>query len=250
MKKLNYYVAVISHMRPENVSKIMEIIYPLDPVFFVNKGEGKEYQKAGAKKVIECGTDIVEARNRAVKEAGKKFCIQVSDDLKSIKKVYLDGKKKIVEKIEFYKVCEALVMQLENQNSNYGGVAVTTNLLNYDGINISLDKLIVNDLICLRPKTFFDPLLPLKEDYGLCIKELSCGRPVVRLNNILCDFPHRQNKGGANTYRNTETEKQATLRLKHRWGMFVKDNPRRPGQVLLNYPLIRRAAMEFADYKK
>jgi hypothetical protein len=232
-----YYIAVISHKRPENVARMQEMTGGC--TFFVNKGEHQSYIDAGAKNVVECGDNICQARNEAVRKAGKLYCIQISDDLKRIKKVSIVKGKKVQKDYPIHGVCMDLCDQLINQDANFAGVAVTSNALNYDGTDVSLDKLIVNDFICLAPKTYFNESLYLKEDYGLTIEELIHGRPVVRLNYILWEFPHRQNKGGANTYRNSKSEKAATERLKKVYGKYLKDNPRRPGQVLLNYKVIR-----------
>lgn len=233
---INAHIAVISHKRPFNVQKIKEIIG--ECTFFVNTGEKQTYLDAGAKYVIECGENICQARNTAIREARKYNLpsIQVSDDLRSLKKVQLKEGKHIVEEVKFEFVCETMLNELKTKNYVYGGVAVTTNRLNYTGEDFSYDKLIVCDLICVMPSKYeFDENMALKEDYDLTITQLIEVGGVVRCNQFLCDFPHRDNKGGANTYRDNETEQVATEKLYEKWGFCIKKHATREGQISLNY---------------
>ena len=244
-KELKAHVAVISHKRPQNVKKIMEIVG--DCTFYVNDGEGKEYLEAGALDVQECGTNICQARNKAIKEARMKGLpsIQVSDDLKSLKRVKFDDEKKhLVYPVEFNYVCETMLKELNRTGYIYGGVAVTTNRLNYTGDDFSYDKLIVCDLVCIMPheNLMFDENMALKEDYDFTITNLLEVGGVVRCNQFLCDFPHRDNVGGANTYRNNDSEKQATERLLSKRAGLIKKHPTREGQISLNYQAIQKMA--------
>lgn len=235
-KEINAHIGVISHKRPFNVEKIREIIG--ECTFFVNVGEKQSYIDAGAKYVIECGDNICQARNTAIREARKNNLpsIQVSDDLRSLKKVQLKEGKHIVEQVTFEYVCATMLNELKRMNYFYGGVAVTTNRLNYTGDDFSYDKLIVCDLICVMPSKYeFDENMALKEDYDLTISQLVSVGGVVRCNQFLCDFPHRDNKGGANTYRDNSTEQIATDKLYAKWDSCIKKHATREGQISLNY---------------
>lgn len=247
-KGLSFYNAVISHNRSCNIKSIESIVGKA--TFFVNRGEGKAYRAAGATNVIECGTNICEARNKALETAFKLGlpCVQVSDDLKKIQRVFMVGQSRKVEDISYNSVVFMMVKLMVSKRAVYAGVSVTDNRLNYKGDDISTDKLIVNDLICVRPTTrMFD--IPLKEDYDMSIRCLIEDGIVLRLNNILCRFPHRDNKGGANGYRTVSVEASATYNLKKKWGAFVKDHPTRIGQVSLNYKLIRQAREQLEKLK-
>lgn len=242
------HIAVISHKRPFNVKAIMNIIGPC--TFFVNVGEYEEYINAGAIRVIECGTNICHARNMAIKHAKELNLpsIQVSDDLRSLKRVYMNGESRFVEPVIFEDVCKTMLYELERKKFFYGGVAVTTNRLNYTGEDFSYDKLIVCDLVCIMPGPYtFDEKMALKEDYDMTISQLIEVGGVVRCNQFLCDFPHRDNKGGANTYRNGITEEEATKNLYDKWGPLIKKHATREGQISLNYKAIidRRAGQNF-----
>lgn len=239
-KKLDCFIAVISHKRPENIKPITKLIG--DSTFYVNTGEKNLYLQAGAKNVKECGDNICQARNQAIKDARNYGlpCIQVSDDLKSIKFVELINNEYFVNNTDFEYVVETIVQELENKNYYYGGIAVTTNRLNYTGINFSYDKLIVNDLVCIMPGDYlFDEKMYLKEDYDMTLTQLLEVGGVVRCNQFLCDFPHRNNKGGANTYRTTKEEHEANMRVYNKWGDLIKKHPNRENQISLNYNKIR-----------
>jgi len=263
-----FFCAVISHKRPENIPHIFATVGPC--TFYVNEGERKAYLeclisfKIRNCEVKECHSNICHARNQAIVDASrlKLPCIQVSDDLKGIKQVaLLANGKRIQNDIKFEQAVDILLGEMERTCFLYGGVAVSSNALNYNGTNFSYDKLIVNDLICIRSGSvgrnmikheapLFDENIPLKEDYDMSLGQLiNCGG-VVRCDSILCNFPHRENKGGANTYRTPKEEAAMTLRLKKKWGAFIKDNPKRPGQVLLNYPLLRKAISELRNRQR
>lgn len=245
-KHINAWVAVISHKRTENIHKIQEVL-GCGVTFYVNKGCGAEYTAAGAERVVECGDDIVSAHNQATIDGweNKRPSWHISDDLKKITEIYLTDRKRTIIPTSFQKVAEDIQEEMALNNSMYGAVAVNNNPLNYTGEPYSYDKLIVNDMFCIWPDprgpvedSLFDPAVALKEDYDMCIRQLVAGRPIIRANKYLCDFPHRQNAGGANTYRNKETEDAATAALYKKWGECIKKHPTRPGQISLNYKAI------------
>ena len=239
-KALGAHIAVISHKRPQNIKPIQEIIG--ECTFFVNHGELGTYMDAGATHAIECGTNICQARNSAIKYARAMNVpsIQVSDDLRSLKSVVLEEGKYIVEEATFSQVVNVMIDELRVKNYFYGGVAVTTNRLNYTGVDFSYDKLIVCDLVCIMPsKYYFDEHMYLKEDYDMTITQILEVGGVVRCNQFLCDFPHRDNEGGANTYRTSEAELDATMRISEKWGELIKKHPTRDGQISLNYKAIK-----------
>jgi hypothetical protein len=251
-KLLTVHVAVISHKRPHNVRTILQIVG--ECTFYVNKGEKKEYHDAGAKYVVECGTEICTARNYAIADAhlAQLPSIQVSDDLRGIKRISVMGGKRVQVEIDFIEVVITMVQELRRRKFYFGGVAVSNNALNYQGKDISYNKLIVNDLICIMPgiNQRFDVDLALKEDYDMTINQLIYVGGVVRLDNILCNFPHRENKGGANTYRNEKTELVPTKKLFAKWGPHVMKHKTREGQVSLNYKQIKETRAQIVSKKK
>ena len=243
--ELGVFVAVISHKRTQNIEKITSLVG--DCTFFVNRGEAQSYLDAGAKAVIECGEDICTARNKAIKIASslKLPCIQVSDDLRYLRKIYFpegEEKRKVIP-ATFVEVVTTMLNELKRTNLKYAGIAVTSNRMNYiKGVNFSYDKLIVNDLICVMPdcEYNFDKKMALKEDYDFTLVNILLNRGVVRCNQYYGQFPHRENDGGANLYRDCETEKKANERIIKKWGDFIKIHPSRENQISLNYQIITK----------
>lgn len=243
---INAWVAVISHRRPGNIVKIQQVLGTI-VTFYVNKGCADEYWDAGALAVVECGHDICAAHNQATIDAYNHGVPSwhCSDDLKKLTRVrHNPAGERVLTPVTFEALAAEMLREMAACSALYAGVAVNSNPLNYTGVDYNYDKLIVNDLFCLWPQAggledvLFDSAVVLKEDYDMCIRQLIAGRPILRANNILCDFPHRQNTGGANLYRNLETEAAATQALSNKWGGLIKQHPTRAGQIALNYKAI------------
>lgn len=237
-----FYLSIISTKRPQNVRFMQDLCKPFTCAWFVNNGERQQYMDAGADVVYESGTNICSARNMAIMLADGKPCIQISDDLRSIKKIQTDsGGKRATVFVDIPYSVNFLLDEMEKYGAYFGGMAINNNPLNYTGVDVSTNKLIVNDFICAMPGPYkFDEDLALKEDYDMCVRQLLDGNSIVRCNNILCDFPHRQNEGGANTYRNTETEDAATKKLMAKWPKYIIPHKTRPGQVSLDYRALEK----------
>lgn len=239
----DFFLAIISTKRSKNVAFMQELCNPYKCNWFVNEDDYGNYFNAGAHGIYATDThNICQARNKALAYAVGLPCIQISDDLRSIKHISLDSAGKRQTKfINVEQTIKLLIEQCKNHSAFFGGVAINNNPLNYTGQDVSTDKLIVNDFICMMPGCIpFDETLALKEDYDMCVEQLIRGNKIVRLNNILCDFPHRQNEGGANTYRNDETENAATRTLMAKWPKYIIPHRTRPGQVSLDYKAIER----------
>lgn len=231
------HLSIMSHARPNNVSFMQRLCAPFICNWYVIKGELADYSNAGAHNVYECEPGISIARNLAMEHAFALNLpsIQISDDLRNIKKIRLENGKRATEFLTPDYVADLLIQELTTRKLFYGGVAVTSNPLNYTGQDVTTDKLIVCDFNCFMPGcVFFDTALKQKEDYDMTVRNLLQHGGVVRLDNILCDFPHRNNAGGANTYRNFETEKLAMEELIKKWPFYFKLHRTRENQVSLD----------------
>jgi hypothetical protein len=235
----NLYFACISTGRPENIAKIKEIT-GIDFVYYTRPQDVVEYGVAGAKKVIGVAGNIVEARNQATKDALSqgKLCVQISDDIKGIYKAIIkDGKKSRV-KIPFADAVTEMAEYCKAMNIKYAGTAVTDNPLNYNEKDIALNKLIVNDLIIVGE--MFDEKADLKEDYELFCRIVSNGGFTARFEKFLVDFPHRENKGGANTYRTYDYEKQCNQYVIDKYPLLVREHSKRDNQLEIIYSNIKK----------
>jgi len=144
------------------------------------------------------------------------------------------------EKVVFRKALPYFFSKFLESGADYGGVAITSNRLNYTGVNVQLDKLIVNDMILISPNSFlFDTKADLKEDYDAFLQNMfACGK-VFRANFMICDFPHRENKGGANLYRTIEREIKCNEYVKKKWKGLLIDHKTRKDQISVNYKLLK-----------
>ena len=227
----DFHFAVISTNRPHRVKELAGLLHPIVPSWYVTIGEKQVYVQHGAAElsVHECPPNISSARNLALSHArlANVCSIQCSDDLRSIKRYYFDkaGSRKYEKISVFDAVCTLLATQSKTKRV-YGGTAVTNNPLNYTGNDVSFDKFVPCDLICSAPNCpDFDEQMALKEDlrYG----------GTFRCDNILCDFPHRNNSGGANDYRTKPVEDAVTQKMFKKWGNLIMNHRTRPGQISL-----------------
>jgi hypothetical protein len=230
----NFIICVVSTQRAENVPAIKKHFPNRELVFFVSKNEGTSYKMFGATNVIECDRNICDARNKAFlycKEQNK-YCVQTSDDLKGIS-VVINKKKHKITTIE---AINDIINKMCETGAKICGVAITDNILNYKE-DWRYDKLIVNDLIVIAPdnELLYDNGAFLKEDYDMFILQMKRYGIVLRADKYLCRFPHRENKGGGNTYRTYDTEKkQNDYVIEKHSGLIIPHN-RRENQISVNY---------------
>lgn len=227
------FVAVISARRPERVPA-MKTIIGNDAHWFVANGDGDAYRQNGAANVRESG-GLCESRNAALEMAfaAGKPCVQLSDDLKSIKKAH---SKTQTEPLSFPKAVSEMLHAASVFRSKLVGVAPTANAFYYNPEKpFKLKAFIVGDLHLAMPCDIrFDTNLLLKEDYDFTLKHIKTFGRAVRVDNILAEFAHRTNAGGAVSYRTALLEQTCIAYLKKKWGAFIRDNPRRKNEILLN----------------
>ena len=229
----NINIFVISKNRPLNVKKIRKFLYKNDETWLVGKGEEKLYKLSGASKVIESGK-LMESRNFAIAKAkeSNSWQVQISDDLTSIK--WADKE----NALDIYEAIEYIISESIKLGSKYSGVAPTANKFFYnEEKKISTAHFIVGDFIFIAPDSEikFDEELKLKEDYDFTLANLQKYGVVARFNNILANFQHRTNHGGAVDYRTDKREQEAIAYLKQKWGDKIRDNPKRPNEILMKW---------------
>jgi len=74
-----------------------------------------------------------------------------------------------------------------------------------------------------------------KEDYDFTIKHILKYKKVVRFNGYCVKAKHYTNKGGCCDFRTTETEQISINRLLELYPQYVKLNPNRENEILLNF---------------
>jgi hypothetical protein len=231
---MKYLKAIISSKRQHQVPA-MQKLAGNDCFWFVGAGESANYFSEGAVNVVESG-GLCQSRNAALNMAFEIGipCLQLSDDAKKIKRAH---SKKDSQEISL----NDAVSEMEMVCSAYGvklcGVAPTSNLFYFNPEKPYKNKgFVVGDMIYVKPSPErFDENLRLKEDYDFTLQHMISYGKIARLDNIMAEFAHRTNKGGAVAYRTSDLEKQSIAYLKKKWGKFIVNNPRRPDEILLKF---------------
>jgi hypothetical protein len=90
-----FLFCIISKGRPANVAKMQTLFEGtgIYPTWVVGAGEEEAYTKGGAKSVVE-GGKLCASRNKAITLAlaAGKWCVQLSDDLSSVKYYHHPGR--------------------------------------------------------------------------------------------------------------------------------------------------------------
>lgn len=240
-----FHMAIISTKRPSRVAPMLKVLGPIKSTWYVSEGEEQDYIAAGLPddRVKGCPRNISAARNAAIRDARSSGAcsIQSSDDLQSVKIPIASIGKYQRKNITFKEAVSTLLAAASKTKRVYGGVALTNNVQNYTGTPISLNKFVACDLIYVGLScSFFDENVALKEDYDMTLSAILTHGGSFRCETILCDFPHRDNKGGANTYRTSEAEQAVTRKMFQKWGDLIATHPMREGQIILNYAKIHR----------
>lgn len=231
---LGVHLGIISHLRPGNVRPMQALVGPA--TWFVGKGEADVYRQAGAADVVEGGA-LCRSRNMALASAWSNDypSMQLSDDLKRVQQITQPSMK--VVPIPFAQAAASLLAGMRDARAMLAGAAVTSNKLNFNAKEpVSYGKFILGDFIIVEPcDLFFDENLRLKEDYDYTLQHLKQFERVFRMNDIMPDFVHRSNTGGACAIRTPGTEQEAIAYLKAKHPGCIVDNPKRPNEIFLRW---------------
>lgn len=234
---MTYAVYVISAGRPEAVERMAPHLATVDaPVLWVTpESDGDAYRAAGAGNLLYDPGSLVGARNTALEDAFLEghACVQLSDDLKRIKALPGQGAE------EHPTLCD-VVWHMDEALDSTGlalcGVSPTDNLY-FAKEGVSTRKFVVGDLIMVRPTELrFDPNLRLKEDYDFTLQHWATYGGAARCDYIAPSFAHYTNAGGAVAARTADLEQETIAYLKAKWPGMIRDNPRRPNEILLPTP--------------
>jgi hypothetical protein len=237
-------VAVISARRPlaPEAMNVFLADAPGPVRWYVGDGEAADYRAAGAADVEEAG-DLVQARNSALRDAFAegRACVQISDDLRRLHRHSAIGG----GPAGLGEVIDAMSAACADTGATLAGLPPTDNEF-YTPADPKYRHgvFIVGDLIHVAPSPQrFDRQLKLKEDYDFTLQHRNAAG-AVRVQTYLASFAHRDNRGGAVSYRTMEAEAEAIGYLMHKWPGEFRLNHRRPGEILMRRPTAprRRAA--------
>lgn len=232
------YLSVISTKRPFNVARMNSLVGAA--TWYVGEGETSTYTASGSV-VAKESKGLCAARNQALTDAFERGlpCVQLSDDLKQVRKMTYSmvGKKYVASPILFKRCITYILEEMENAGARLGGVAPTTNPLNYNPRRpVATSHFIVGDFLVVVPTILkFDGSMTLKEDYDYTLQHLAKYGVVARCDAILAEFQHYTNEGGAVDVRTPQREQENIRHLKSKWGSAIVDNPRRENEVLLKW---------------
>lgn len=236
------FLSVISHARAANVAKMAALVG--DATWFVGVGEAAAYRAAGAKEAVESGP-LCRSRNAAIDAACAVGapCIELSDDLTRVQMAVQGPKKVEARDATFGGVVARVLQAMAIADARLAGAAPTNNPF-YANVEkpINLGAFIVGDFIIVGAdcQLRFDERMTLKEDYDFTLQHLATYGRVARCDDVLMTFLHRKNAGGAVEVRTTAEEQKNIAFLKARWPQFVRDNPKRPDEILLKLPRVAR----------
>lgn len=233
MEQLHY--AVISSGRPEATRTLRSFLSGVRSTWYVGNDEGILYEEYvdECDSIVEAG-GLMQARNKAINDAQRAgaWSVQLSDDLYKLEHAASDVR------LTVQGAAKNIVAQAISHGAHYAGVAPTANRFFYNEQRpVSTKLFIVGDFIAVSPSTplRFDEALRLKEDYDYTLQHLHKYGKVCRCNFILASFRHRSNKGGAVSYRTPEIEQATIAYLKGKWGNHIRDNAKRPNEILLKW---------------
>lgn len=230
---MNYAVYVISTGRPGAVERMRPQLRDLEaPVTWVTKSTDAEaYADAGALDVIWDDGGLTAQRNLALDDAFARSmnCVQLDDDLKRLKA--LPG-----DEVSLGWVLDQHQEALDSTGLHLAGNAPTDNLY-FAKEGVSTRKFVPTPCITVRPTHLrFDLNLRLKEDYDFTLQHWEAYGGAARCDYIAPSFGRYTNEGGAVSYRTPELEQETIAYLKGKWPGMVRDNPRRPNEILLPTP--------------
>jgi hypothetical protein len=227
------WVSIISASRPGNVADMERLVGPA--TWVVPEAQMADYDRAGATRVMADGGGLCAARNVALDTAHGMglACVQLSDDLR---KLQLALGPKETRPASFVEVLGMMREACAAAGARLAGIAPVANAFYFNPVRpFHTAAFILGDFIYVRPcPERFDTQLRLKEDYDYTLQHLHAYRAVARCNAVLGHFRHRTNAGGACAVRTPELEQASIAYLKAKWPGYIKDNPKRPNEILLS----------------
>ena len=236
--RLGVWVSVVSAGRPQNVAQ-MQTLIGTRATWYVPRAQFDAYRREGVTALEDQETHgLARARTIAMQDAHAhgQINVQVSDDLRSLKWAVRRGDKVVGEPTTWVAAITALRAALDSTGATLAGVPPTANpfYVNPDA-PIRRNVFVIADIMVIPPTTLtFDQGCVPKEDYDFTLAQIAHGGGTVRDDRVLAQFAHYTNKGGLTGIRTDAMEASAVARLKAKWPGALRDNPRRPNEVLIN----------------
>jgi hypothetical protein len=233
-------VVCISHKRPGNVRKMLEIM-DCEVTFQVERNQWSAYSAAGATSLGRGVPGWAEQLNAAMDywwASEDTWLCLVDDDLRGIKWADLDERGKwrtrtITGAVAIDRMVEALRAR---DYARLAGPLTSDNPLGIGKQLVSTGVFVSSAMMVLRPSQIrFDTTLKVKGDYDFCLQHMTQHGAALRVNQILPKWEYLSNPGGLQDSLpdRIEANQQAIKLLLDRWPGILRPNPRRPGEILL-----------------
>ena len=192
--------------------------------------KGEKYDVANV--IHQKKSGLSNARNTVLDDCFKthEYCIMLDDDY--VKSYRFLSKTQKTE-VPFTDVVQEMYDVLSKSPLHLAGCVATSNPF-FSSQKVQFKHFCIASCILVkRTDLRFDTKFKLKEDYDYTLQHIKKYGGVARIGYMTPAFTHYVNKGGAVADRNDELEGKSIALLKKKWGDTVRDNPRRPNEVLL-----------------
>lgn len=235
MLNTNLYFGIVSHMRPDKVKTMNELVAPLRPTWHVPADQIETYMKQGAICAVGSSHSRGAAANTVIRAAGRTPLVLIlDDDLRKVEQASIGegaAKEEITFEAAIAIMLERLLAHPEFRLAGAAPVAnayfarrhISTNLYCRAGVNI-----------IRKPAPMYDERILLKEDYDYCCHHLSTFGGLVRCDDLLFHFSQRTKKGGCAELRSDpRINAQDVDALLARWPQYLSPHPTREGELKL-----------------
>jgi hypothetical protein len=234
-KKLDTYIGVISYKRHENVKKLHKVLGTDQITWYVRPNEEKLYQNEGANTKSVIYKTVGDKRNKILEDGKNYDVIFMDDDI-----VRLRFAKNSKE--EYDVTFETLVNEMKQKLKEVPGVKLC-------GVNsiakpffynakrqLSLTNFCVGTLLFVKKGStvLHDTQFKMKEDYDFTLQHIKRYGGALRLNYVMVKAGHWNNKGGQTEIRTDELMDIDINKLRSKWGISIRLNPKRPHEILLS----------------
>lgn len=230
-------IAIISARRPAAVERMTPLLAGFSNYcwYVADAKDAADYTAAGAASVRVSGA-LTRSRNAALEDAAElnEDCVQISDDCTGL--AWTTGNLRAqVQPITLRQAVAHMGYALAQTGYRLAGAMPTSNPFYAAPLKVQTKHFIVGDLMMIKSgsEVRFDEGMDLKEDYDFTCAHVRRYGGVARVGSLLASFDHRTNAGGAVAYRTAEREQAAIAHLKKKWPGWIKDNPKRPNEILL-----------------
>lgn len=230
MKRGKFFVAIVSHLRPDRVPKMEEIVGKATWVVGSDPVEVESYKKFTPHVVA--GGKLQASRNYLLDHCQKNnlTLVLLADDLVSLKQATKDHKRAPMEFEEALKLMDSALVKT---GAKLCGVPPITDPRNYfEKYEVRTCVFCIADFMMIRPTHLrFDPLFRLKDDYDYTAQHVTEYGTIARCERVLAQFIHRTNAGGATGIRTDAVEQADIASLQKKWpGYFIRQK-KKPNEV-------------------